>query len=226
MLCKICDVRDLPTALGCAELGTTHLGLHCIDGIKAERRDRFVEIAREVPRQWPSVGIVMVTKLAALEPIVSMAEVLLPTHIQLHNSDWDGRSITQLRASLAGARLHNVRIVGVATPTQERARYRELSSVTDLVIVDSSFWGEARRGDSYPPSAYLNPVSWVRAAGVPVLIAGGITPTNISEYLSFASPDGVDIQRAVKVPQGSGIDLRLVEEVIGVLKLYDKSGET
>lgn len=221
VLCKICDVRDYRTAVRCAELGVTYLGLHCIKVMKPERGAEFIKIARALPLVRPGVGIVMVTRAIDIGHVAEMAHQLQPTHVQLHNRVWDPGKIETLRGQFVQLGLERVKIIGVAVPSQLKAWYDEVCRAVDMVIVDRTYHDEDEPTpvEPLPPEAYVEPILWVRSRGMPAFIAGGLTPQNVAEYVRAARPSGVDVQTGVEVLRKPGVkDERLVRQLLEAVK--------
>jgi phosphoribosylanthranilate isomerase len=201
---KVCDVRDLATARLCVRYGATLIGIHCIRGIKPDRRQGLLELCRELPSEHPAVGIVLVSLAVDVTVLVGMASELRPTHLQLHAESWNSESISDLRNALSDVKQDHVKLIGVSTPAQPRERYNALAAVVDSFIIDRQFYG-AQVARTYTPSEYQEPVSWAKALHRPVLIAGKLSPDNVAEYVRLARPTGVDVQTGVEQPNSPGV---------------------
>jgi phosphoribosylanthranilate isomerase len=209
--CKICDVRDLETAVQCADLGAELIGIHCIDGLKPERAEHLRDVARELPKTRPNVGVVLVTRLVDLGVIAQLVAELGPTHIQLHSGSWTFNDIALLRGSIAAA-LGAVKLVTVTTPAESNERTTELCQAGDMVLVDAGYWDGGER-PRWGPDDYLTPVTLARKAGRLVFIAGGLTPVNVADFVGRLRPDGVDVQSGVELSRGVK-DMKKVREFV------------
>jgi phosphoribosylanthranilate isomerase len=219
-LLKICDVRDLYTAEECARRGANLVGIHCIDSIKENRRESLLQIASLVPARHPGTGIVVVTRICSIPDVVELTVTLGPSHVQLHHHGWTSESIGILRGELIARGMAHVELIGVITPSEGQERYSDVCGAVDLLIIDSTYWGEAKRPAPFHPSTYIQGVEWAKSAGKPVLVAGGITARNARDFIEIARPTGLDIQGGVRYADGKTIDMNLVERIASELRVH------
>jgi phosphoribosylanthranilate isomerase len=197
-VCKICDVRDYDTALMCAQFGANLLGLHCIFGIKASRRQGLMEISDRLRVDFPEVGIVLVTLVTAGETICSIIGTLRPTHLQLHASTWTGAEIFRLRDRISRDNLPMPKIIGVLLPSEGHSRVEDIARAADLLLFDRSFYGD-KSAARIEPAGYQDSLRWASELDRFCLVAGGLTPGNVGEYIDLLDPWGVDVQGGVEV---------------------------
>lgn len=204
--CKICDVRDYPTAKLCAELGADYVGIHGARGIKPERRKALSEIATRIPLEHPLVGVVLVTLVTDDEHVCSMLRELSPTHLQLHSHVWTGAAIKRLREKIGAADIPMPKIVALANIASSEPlieRISEVSDSADILLLDITDYSDGERRQCKPED-YHDAVAHSAKVGIPALIAGGLDPDNIPKYLTALRPWGVDVQRGLEVPTGEG----------------------
>jgi phosphoribosylanthranilate isomerase len=216
--CKICDVRDFHTAKLCAQLGVDYIGLHAIWQINPERLSNFQEIVRELPKAYPHIGIVLVTRQQNILAVVEMVKIIEPAYIQLH-APWSSKSILDLRSELHRREHNHVQLIGVVALSEEPIeRVSELVSVVDLLLLDKSSYVKPSPQD-YTIDISLFKKAMDLAGAVPILIAGGLTPENVKEYIEALHPFGVDVQKGVEYPNKPGMkDLNRIDSFLKTVK--------
>jgi phosphoribosylanthranilate isomerase len=94
-----------------------------------------------------------------------------------------------------------MKVFGIPVDGEERhaAELDNYDGVTDYILLDTvtnkqaGGTGKAFNWEKIPP--YL---SWCRKRNVPLLVAGGMSETNVQELLENFRPDGVDISSGVE----------------------------
>jgi phosphoribosylanthranilate isomerase len=185
---KICGLTREEEALACVELGADAIG--CVFYPRSPRHvsdDQARSIFRNLPATVCSVGVFVNEPFAAIMKKVA-------------------------RCGLKAVQLHGQEPVELATSLQEEG----------LLVIKAIFVNGApslERMDSFRVSAYLlecsggplpggNALSWDyrAAAGVsgkgPLILAGGISPENVSQAIREASPDAVDVSSGVESAPG------------------------
>ncbi len=218
--CKICDVKDLHVARLVASLGADFIGLHAIHGLKDSRRPVFSAISREFRTWYPRIGVVLVTKVVDQDAIVEMVSAVEPTHLQLH-ARWSSGEVAELRTRLSSSGFPAVKLILMVDPSKPefdkmiadlrpvegRERYG-----ADYFIFDHE---EGGTGLTLDPE-HLRPAV-EQAAPVPVFLAGGLTPENVTELVRAFKPYAVDVQSGVERPKGTK-DPRLIRDFISAAK--------
>lgn len=152
--------------------------------------DRAAELARDAP--LPLVAVLLDAPLASA---LRAAEALRPAAIQLH-----GRESEDFVASLRAQVECEVWKVLHLPPAQEGSfdaevvlgslrRYAEAGC--DAVLLDTATEASGRGGTGLT-SDWERARSVVSAAELPVILAGGLNPANVSQAVATVQPAGVD----------------------------------
>jgi len=211
---KICGITNVQDARAAAGAGADAIGLNFFS-----KSRRFVEpeVARQIVAALP-VGVmtmgVFVNHGAA--EIVAVAQRVGLDGVQLHGDERPGL-IAQLPMGLSVVRAYRCGIDGL----EELARYlddcRTAGRMPDAVLIDADagpeFGGTGQRAD------------WARIAqereminGLPLILAGGLTPHDVGAAIAAVHPEGVDVASGVERRPGVK-DHRLISEFIAAAKL-------
>lgn len=199
---KICGLTDPRQAQACAELGADAIGL-----VFYPKSPRNVAIDQ-------AKGIV-----AALPPEVTAVGVFV-------NAAFDAVMAIFAQCGLGGVQLH-----GRETPELVERLVKENIPVIKALFINGTPGMETAA--AYKASAYLvecsggklpggNAMTWdwkaAKAFGVsrPLILAGGLSPANISRAVSEAEPDAVDVSSGVEAEPGKK-DLGKVAEFIAAV---------
>lgn len=211
---KICGITNEADARLAAAAGADALGFNFYAKSK-----RFVEpaAAREFVAALPStvqkIGVFVNHSAAEICSIVTAVGL---KGIQLHG-DESPEIVKQLPAGLVLIRAFRCGAAGLTPLRAYLDECRAAGRVPDAVLIDADagaqFGGTGQRAD------------WGRVAderglleGVPLILAGGLTPGNVRAAIAAVRPDGVDVASGVERGPGSKNN-RLVEEFIAAAKL-------
>ncbi|MFO1022148.1 MAG: phosphoribosylanthranilate isomerase [Planctomycetales bacterium] len=216
MWVKICGLRDLETAVETSRLGADAIGLNFYaPSPRAVSIDRAAEIVRELPGSTTPIGLFVNHPLAEVREIARQTGIKT---LQLHGDE----------------------------PAEYLAELTEFNLIKafrvrggDLALVRETLQDYARVGirlqacllDAYQPGQYGGTgttIPWKDLAGelnslpVPVILAGGLTPSNLRQAIETVQPWGVDTAGGVESAPGRK-DLNLVREFIRAARL-DEAG--
>lgn len=210
---KICGIRSLEAALWAAEAGADALGF-----IMAKSSKRYVEpmLVREITKQLPPyiarIGVFVNTPPTELKDLVEFCGF---TGFQLHG-DEAPEDYCQISAPLIKAIRVPVNTAGSTTDSQ--SGYSDIGKWSGLVqglLVDSVVAGQfGGTGHLLPWDDMLsqNLFREIKAAGIPLILAGGLTLDNVSEGIRKVKPYAVDVSSGV---ERDGIkDADLIREFI------------
>lgn len=203
---KICGLTDITEAVKCAELGADAIGLVFFP--KSPRNvspDQAGEISKALPGHVKRVGVFV-------------------------NETYDTLMRTVERCRLDAVQLH-----GRETPDLIRRMCRENITVIKALFMSGS--PALEEVTHYNASAYLvecgkgdlpggNARTWdwagAKAFGEkhPLILAGGLSPDNITDAVNAALPDAVDISSGVEADKGRK-DTVKVEKFINTVKQLD-----
>jgi phosphoribosylanthranilate isomerase len=206
---KICGITNPEDAQMAIDLGADFLGF-----VNAEKSTRYLtpdEISRIISEVEPLIPTVLVTHSQSLDEITNSFEAagtdILQIHAPLDITDYE--SIKEIVPTVIG----NISIpAGLDTITSElKLRTKAVSEIVDYTLFDTKFgkeiggtgrtydWGIAKELEAY--------------SNKPVIIAGGLNPSNVAEAVKKVSPFAVDVSSGVESEPGKK-DPRMVREFI------------
>ena len=196
MQVKICGVRTREAALAAAQSGASAVGFVFAD---SPRRVTPEEAERLTAFLIPSVARVAVFRHPTEQEITEVLEVFPADFIQVEPGP-----VTQ-EATGAGVRLLPVLHDGPGLMEQFSSLAPEHRSI---VLLEAP--GRGGRG--------IRP-DWSRAErlaeSVPLVLAGGLTPANVTQAIRQVRPAAVDVSSGVESPPGHK-DPRLIREFVRI----------
>lgn len=184
---KICGIRDIDSALACAESGADAIGLVFVKSSpRAVTPDEAFDIQASLPPFLSTVGLF---KNASVDFFCDAEETCPTTMVQLHGDETD-QVIKQCGPNLIKAVKFDA-----ATIARDLARFQAINEV-DAILVDGSAGGE---GIAFDWSA-LKPHA--DALKLPLFISGGLTPENVGEAIRILRPYAVDVSSGVESAPG------------------------
>jgi phosphoribosylanthranilate isomerase len=187
MFVKICGITRLEDAVTATDLGARALGFNFYQPSKRYiEPERAAEIIRELPGHVLTAGVFVNSPAEEVEQISSECDLDL---IQLHGDEspefcreWSERLIRAIRLS-SEAELQNI------------ADY----SFARMILVDAAVKGAY--GGTGTVADWQLAVS-AKEFGLPVLLAGGLTPANVGAAITAVNPFGVDVAGGVESAPG------------------------
>jgi phosphoribosylanthranilate isomerase len=185
---KICGLTRMEDALACAELGADAVGF-----VFYKKSPRYVTpeqagtIAAALPDRVRPVGVFVNESLDAIIDIVTFFGIRA---IQLHGSEPPGyvEKLLFLKVPIIKALYLN------ADPSVENA----------FLYNASSFLVECEKG--ILPGGNAMKWNWKDAVDFgehfPFILAGGLTPDNVSDAIAASKPDAVDVSSGVEFSPG------------------------
>lgn len=184
---KICGIRDIDSALACAESGADAIGLVFVKSSpRAVTPDEAFDIQASLPPFLSTVGLF---KNASVDFFCDAEETCPTTMVQLHGDETD-QVIKQCGPNLIKAVKFDA-----ATIAKDLVRFQAINEV-DAILVDGSAGGE---GIAFDWSA-LKPHA--DALQLPLFISGGLTPENVGEAIRILRPYAVDVSSGVESAPG------------------------
>jgi phosphoribosylanthranilate isomerase len=186
---KICGI----TRLEDAELAIDH-GAWALGFLLWPSSKRFVDpavaagITRQVRRKVETVGVFV---NQPIDEIADRVDILGLTHVQLHGDE--GPSFCSAVAQRTGAKVIKAVRIGHAADLRDLERFH-----TDYHLLDTSkaglYGGTGKTWD------------WNLVAGrrnkIPVILSGGLTPSNVAEGIAAVHPYAVDVASGVEASPG------------------------
>jgi len=216
---KICATTNLVDALAAAEAGADALGFVFAESTRRVEPEAVRDIVEELPARVEKIGVFV---NESPEYVLQVAKEAGLTGVQLHGEESPDYVKTLL------ALLHEpLKVIkGIRPPAGKTVGLGDFGGGEDLVdavLIDSG-QGRQRGGNG-------KPFDWVRASdfvlglqqSVPVVIAGGLKPENVSAAVCLFRPFGVDVATGVEREPGHKDHERL-RRFIAVVREADVAG--
>lgn len=187
---KICGTTNLVDALASLELGADALGFIFVEESK---RRVDPELAKDVIAELPQGA--QVFGVFVNEPASYVAEVVREiglTGVQLHGEE-SPQQVSSIRQATEELQIKIIKTIPASIVQQHTLGYfAGGEELVDAIMVDSG--SEQKRGGTGKP------FDWMRAASAiaevqrrnKVIIAGGLTPANVSAAVALLRPWAVD----------------------------------
>ncbi len=198
---KICGITSPADAAAAAEAGADAIGLNFYS---ASPRRLTMQTAAEISRATPaSVARVGVFVNAAADEMLRAVEAAHLDWIQLHGDEPADVAIA-LRERLVETKIAKAFRIDDAGPVTAAAyleRCQLAALLPDAVLVDAHRPGQyGGTGATLDWSPLRPPRTWTK--GLPLILAGGLTPRNVSEAIDQCRPAAVDAASGVEYAPG------------------------
>ena len=208
---KVCGLTRVENALECIALGADAIG--CVFYPKSPRHvtdEEARDICRAVSSSVVRVGVFVNESFSF---IMQKVQRCLLDAVQLH-----GQESPELAHSLRKEDLKVIKTLFLSSkPTFENAKEYE----------PSAFLVEC--GGGVLPGGNAVPWSWEKArhlvGNYPVILAGGLSPENVSDAVEQSTPDAVDVSSGVELSPGLK-DTGRVEVFIRAVSMCDLTRKT
>lgn len=196
---KICGVTNADDARAAVDAGADALGFNFYRSSKRfVELDRAGEIADVVPSHVAKVGVLVNHSVSEIQDAV---EALQPTHIQLHG-DEPAELLSDLPPTIKIIRAYRCGPNGLAPLASYLKRCRSCGRMPDAVLLDSDAVGAfGGTGQAADWSSIANQRAMLGDA--PLILAGGLSPTNVASAIAAVHPDAVDVASGVERQPGS-----------------------
>lgn len=184
---KICGLRRPEDAEHAAACGAAYLGVVLDDGPRQVREALLPGIVRAAGR----VPVMLVVVRAAIDEVLRVRDRSGIQGVQLH-----GGQDAAMAASLQQEGLRVWRSVRLGCQADVE-RLDEWTASADAVLVEPRVPGR-RGGAGVPLELALALAARARLAGVPMVLAGGLTPETVAEAVTLVRPDIVDVSSGVE----------------------------
>ena len=212
MWIKVCGIRDVGTAMAIAGFGVDAIGLNFFaKSPRSVDRATASAIVNALPTAVEAVGLFV--NHAIGDVLETASECGLKT-VQLHG-DEPPEFLAQLQAACPELKLLRAFRIGaegcreVATYLTECARLRVCLAGC---LIDARVTGEYGGTGQTAPwdliADQYDPARWPK-----LILAGGLTPTNVAQAIEKTAPYGVDVASGVESAPGV-TDLELVQRLI------------
>jgi phosphoribosylanthranilate isomerase len=190
---KICGVTQARDAEAAGRLGADALGLNFY---ASSPRSTTFSAAREIlaaaPGSLEAIGIFVNETVQAMTKTLSG----LP---RIRRAQWHGDGSPPLTNDLRLLPAFRVGDMdGLLGVSQYMARCREENTVPEAILIDAH--GDGTYGGTGSPAPWRLLAEF--DPGVPVILAGGLTPENVGEAIRIVRPHGVDTASGVERSPG------------------------
>ncbi|ELR96980.1 phosphoribosylanthranilate isomerase [Gloeocapsa sp. PCC 73106] len=208
MRVKICGVTQLKQAQAIANLGADTLGFICFPPSPRYLNPQGIKsIIEDLPESIKCIGVFVNASWQVIHDTVLETGL---TGVQLHGDESAEFCLSLRRISANLEVIKALRVKGKETLSQV-AIYADC---VDTLLLDA--YDPNLKGGTGKTLPWLSLQSFT--APLPWLLAGGLTPDNLSLALSQLQPDGIDLSSGVERSPGDK-DLERVARLFEQLKL-------
>jgi phosphoribosylanthranilate isomerase len=200
MIIQIYAFTDVDTALKAAELGVNHIGFVAGKYGEVPAELSFQEARKIVTSLPPYTTAVALTMATDVNEILRMAAEVKPNIVHI-SSDLNCVGVDAMR-ELRSRLDKNIRLVK-AIPVEDETSIQiaqQYAAVSDLLLLDTKRTGFPGVGATGFTHDWNISKKIVETAGVPVILAGGLTSQNVVKAISTTHPWGVDSNTSTNVP--------------------------
>jgi phosphoribosylanthranilate isomerase len=194
MKVKICGIKTEHDLKMAVNAGADAVGFITEVPVDSPRKISISETSRLISKVPVFVTSVLVIMPRNADEAINMIHEAKPTAVQIHNA-------------LPLAELRNIRETGVriikTIPVSEHADtemlidlIKDLSGIADAVLLDTAIDGKT--GGTGVSHNWELSGKVVLSAGMQVILAGGLTPSNVSEAVQCVRPYAVDTASGVE----------------------------
>ena len=243
MRIKICGIRnesDLAAALSASPdavgflVGQVHPSPDFILACTARR------LARSLP---PFVQPWLVTHYSSPEEVLEIANDAAVWNIQLHG----GSTPEEVLELADAAAITNIQLHGESTPEEVSAirdalppcaklvraihpgpqsaffEYAEFAPLLDAFLIDTFNPKTGQVGGTGLTGNWLRATRFVQESPIPVILAGGLTPSNVARAIERVRPYAVDVNTGVKTSADRTESAALCRAFVKAARLADLS---
>jgi phosphoribosylanthranilate isomerase len=198
MRVKICGIRSLDEARGVIEAGADAIGFH----IELEHSRCPVAAATAsaiISKLPPFISSVVVTSEDDPKKLLRIMKFTGATTLQLHK-EVSPETVNAVRAVLFNTKMY----VAISVTSDESiAIAKKLEYSADTVILDSVNKETGARGGTGKTHDWSISKKIVESTSSPVILAGGLNPSNVTDAIKVVRPYAVDVNSGVSNPDGA-----------------------
>jgi phosphoribosylanthranilate isomerase len=192
---KICGTINVDDALKSVEAGADALGFIFTESPRRITPEAAAEIIAGLPESIEKIGVVVDETPEALAELAAKTGL---TALQLHG-DEPADQLSEFRRALNGRKLIKTLQVRelLGDPSKLDGYLKERENI-DAILLDSG--STAARGGTGVPFDWKAAVAIVQQIKeiFPVIVGGGLSPTNVGEAIRLFEPCGVDVVSGVE----------------------------
>ena len=195
---QIAGITNVSDAIMCANAGFNIIGL--LVGQKHESNE-FIskELAKEIKSALPkNTETTLITHLEDAKEIIEIARLIDVDYIQLHSYIKESE-VEKIKSALPNKKL--IRLIHISEDGKilndvSKIKYVDIY-FTDSINKATNQVGGTGLSHSLETDKYL-----VETLDKPVMIAGGLTPKNVSDAIKYCKPWGVDVNSGCRAENG------------------------
>jgi phosphoribosylanthranilate isomerase len=217
MLVQIFEVQTAEEAAALVRLGVDHIGVLVGDG--AFPRELSITqtkaIFAAVPTGHKRVALSLSTDLEQVARVVKETNPDI-VQVQAEIEDFSVAMTRALKERFPKVPIMRAVPVIDETSIEIAAAYR---GVADFLLLDSYDLGKRQFGALGRTHDWSLSRRIVDEVGIPVILAGGLSPENVAAAIDAVRPAGVDSKTRTDRPDGRGKDLEKVAAFVATAKL-------
>ncbi len=188
---KVCGVANMDAAALCLDLGVDAIGVHIVGRHRMERARALSPWLQAVPHE---LSVFLLTDADDELELLELAKWTSSDTIQLQGSV-PPEMVGELAARARQDGLKMVKSIGISDlPLEIASSYlQEIQGQVDALLLDATFQGGSGRMADWDDAQLLR--SRVR---IPIILAGGLRPSNVAEAIRVVSPFAVDVESGVE----------------------------
>ena len=200
---KICGVRTAEDAMKCVACGADAVGMLLAASPRRITIGQAADIVKKLP---PFVTPVVVMMPSVAEEAVEAAGAIGPGAIQLQG-DEPPQMLLQIKKALPQIKLIKAVHVGGGGEIDKARAYE---GIADAILLDTM---SPNRGGSGLTHDWAISGKIALSVKAPVVLAGGLSPSNVAEAVRTVKPFAVDVASGVE-RNGRVKDITLIEQFI------------
>lgn len=220
---KVCGIKNIDSALACWELGVAAIGIHAVghDGVEnAMAQSHWLKVLPQ------DLSIFLLTDSEDLAILNYLAIHTNADTIQIQTPkpiDTVWRISNRLRP--LGWKI--VKSIGIEGSRAEDIvkDIMDIARAVDAILLDSTYAGGQGKVHDWDVSQRI-----AREISVPVIVAGGLTPSNVGRAVSKIRPIGIDVESGVEVqfprPPAKRLTAKSIRQIEAMLREVAKSGRS
>jgi phosphoribosylanthranilate isomerase len=219
MIIQIYAFTQVDQAVAAAEMGVDHIGFVAGDYGLVSGELSFATARRLAQSLPPQTVRVALTMAVQVDEILRMAEAVGPdvVHISTDLQDVGVEAMQRLRNELpASIRLMKAIHVSGEDSIADALRFAQVS---DLLLLDSKVSGMPGIGATGRLHDWRISRRIVESVPIPVILAGGLSPQNVTEAMQAVQPWGVDSNTHTNIP-GSPVekDMQCIQAFVAAVR--------
>jgi phosphoribosylanthranilate isomerase len=196
---KICGITNVDDALAAISYGADAVGflvgqVRYSTGIFITP-EKVAEILAALP---PFASTVLVTHLESPDEVVSATRIARVTTIQLHG-DTGAEDAIRIKQQVPNIKVYKAVHVLDANAIPEARKY---AGAADGIVLDTAIKETGQIGGTGKTHDWTISRKIVESVSLPVILAGGLNPDNVTEAIETVRPYAVDVNSGVSNKDG------------------------